>query len=186
MQLENELISISLPRTGASNAWKDGIFLVEIPKGVAKIKVNGITANDSNVEILGYDVYGQGGKQFIKVVTSNVNASNYDLRIDCDLIPDPRTPSGSITVTAYGYNPESSVYWNSTRDIYDINGDGDKAEAIGYATAGMNMMASSTFITTETISDYNESEDITIAPNVALIDNNTNSAKVNTIIALRM
>ena len=177
--LENELISISLPRTGASNGWKDGIFLVEIPKGVAKIKVNGITANDSNVEILGYDVYGQGGKQFIKVVTSNVNASNYDLRIDCDLIPDPRTPSGAITVTAYGYNPESSVYWNSTRDIYDINGDGDKAEAIGYATAGMNMMASSTFITTETISDYNESEDITIAPNVALIDNNINSAKVN-------
>ena len=41
------------------------------------------------------------------------------------------------------------------------------------------MMASSTFITTETISDYNESEDITIAPNVALIDNNINSAKVN-------
>ena len=177
--LEDERITINLPIDAVSSSWKDGIFLVQIPNGVAKVKIKNVTANDANVEILGYDVFQSGVSQFIKVITSNEEATNYSINIDCDLIPDPRTASGAITVKTYAYNPESSVYWNSTRDIYDVDGDGDKTEVVGYATAKLNMMASSTFVTTETVSNYNESGDITIAPNIAIIDNQTNSATVN-------
>ena len=43
----------------------------------------------------GYDVYEQDGNFYIKILTENETETTYDITIDCNITPDPR--SNSVT-----------------------------------------------------------------------------------------
>lgn len=177
--LENEQIRVSVGSGYVMNPWIDGIFLVEIPSNIVKVEVNNVSTTTNGVEILGYDVYKENGKNYIKVITNNDEEAYPYIIIDCNLIPDPRSASEVLSVQAYGFNNYMSSYWNSAADKYDIDGDEDKSERVAYANTNLSMVVSNTFITTETISNYNESNEITIAPNIAQITNETREATIN-------
>lgn len=179
--LENEIITISTLDGYAEQPWGAGVYLVEIPSQIVKVQINDVSITNG-YDVLGYEVYQENGKNYIKVVTDieKGREEGYPtIRIDCNLVPDPRSSSGVLNVGAYAWNEYTNAYWNGVADKYDLDADGNVQELVTYSSKDLGMAASSTFVTVETISDYNEKGDITIAPNVAEITNETREATVN-------
>ena len=176
--LKNEIITINTVGGYAENAWQNGVYLVEIPSKIVKVEVNDVVASRGQ-EVLGYEVYQENGKNFIKVITSSNQESYPTINIDCNLVPDPRSSAGTLNVEVYAYNELTNAYWNGAADKYDLDEDGNVQELVAHAADTLGMAASNTFVTVETVTDYNENGDVTIAPNVAKITNDTQEAAIN-------
>lgn len=180
---ENFVMSIDLKKDNIIySGWKDGIFLVEIPSQIASIDVKSITSNDSRYKISGYDVYKENGKTYLKIVTQNDEIANTTLSIVCDLIPNPLTTPGNIAFYVFGVDGQGKTYWTSTTDYLDIDGDGDTSERVGYSGNSLYVLASEAFISAASLSNYNDNADVIYAPDVAVINQNTESARVNVVV----
>lgn len=180
---ENFVMSIDLKKDNIIySGWKDGIFLVEIPSQIASIDVKSITSNDSRYKISGYDVYKENGKTYLKIVTQNDEIANTTLSIVCDLIPNPLTTPGNIAFYVFGVDGQGKTYWTSTTDYLDIDGDGDTSERVGYSGNSLYVLASEAFISAASLSNYNDNADVNYAPDVAVINQNTESARVNVVV----
>ena len=89
--------------------------------------------------------------------------------------------TGGFYYELYAQNQNSNMYYRESNDTVDIDGDDNRTETIGYNSFYYSVIAPSSFVTSETISDYNDTEDITIAPNVAEISNATTTASSSTV-----
>ena len=155
--------------------WKNGIFVLKLPKEILMAEINEISINNSNVGVLGYDVYEENEQCFIKILTENIEPEDFIITIDCNITPNPRTLSAVRSVELYAYNEECNNYKDDFRkqDEFDINGNENKNELVNYDKINIDLVGPTSLITTETGSDYNDTGDelkTTVAPQVAIID----------------
>lgn len=180
--LNNQKIYIdTLYQDGVVAKWQNGEFLVEVPKEIINMNIKNVSVNNNNVNILAYDLYKQNDRYFIKIITENEELANYRITIDCEMTPDPREPSSNKTIKLYNYNKYCNEYYYETEDVYDVDSDNKKDEKVGTASTNINLLSPTELITLETITNYNDKTDneITIAPNVAEVENNTKEATIN-------
>lgn len=180
--LNNQKIYIdTLYQDGVTAKWQNGEFLVEIPKEIINMNIKNVSVNKNNVKILAHDLYKQDDRYFIKIITENEELANYRITIDCEMTPDPREPSSNKTIKLYNYNKYCNEYYKETVDSYDVDSDNNKKENVGTASTGINLLSPTALITLETITNYNDEidDEITIAPNVAEVENNTKKATIN-------
>ncbi len=178
--LKNEVITLSAINTNNFEyaGWKDGTFLVVIPDNIAKVKVNSVSISKPEVELLGYDLYEKNGETYIKIITKNDQPTGYNIQINCDLTPDPRTEKSSITIKAYGCNEYKKTYYTAQADKYDINGNDNTVEMVAYKSVDIGINSPRAFVTGQTISEYNSDNDITISPKIAEITKQARTAKI--------
>lgn len=178
--IENQIINIKTVcnQVGDSN-WKNGEFLVEFPEEIANIEINNIDVSDNNVQILAYDLFEQDEKYFVKIITANEEPTTYTITIDCNMTPDPRTATVDKNIKLYSYNAYCNDYYFLERDTYDVDSDNNVYERVGIARETLNFVSPTDLITLQTISNYNEEQEITVAPNVAAVDKDTRKATIN-------
>ena len=158
--------------------WKNGEFIVEIPQEIANMKINNINASN-NVQVIAYDLFEQDNKYFIKIITENEKETTYTITIDCNMTPDPRTPTTDKEIKLYSYNENCNDYYFNTKDIYDVDSDNNVQENVGISSEVLNLISPTSLITLETISNYNDKNETTVAPNIAPIEKETKQATIN-------
>lgn len=177
--IENQKIYIRTVYSQVGDAkWKNGEFLVEMPKEIANMEINNISASN-DVKIIAYDLFEQDGKYFIKIITENENTTTYTITIDCNMTPDPRTPTTDKEIKLYSYNQNCNDYYFETKDIYDVDSDNNTQEKVGRSNTRLNLISPTSLITLETVSNYNDKNETTVAPNVAAIEKETRNATIN-------
>ncbi len=173
-------ISLYIPNSVLSKEWKDGIFLIKVPSDICYLEVENITCSKEQVEIAGFDVYQENGNYFIKIITSNEEPiKSVRFNISTKMLVNPMAGAGTARFELYAYNSIYNVYREYTTDVYDVNGNENKSESVGYASQLLTILAPSSFTTVQTISDYDEQGSITVAPNIAVAETGTTSAKIN-------
>ena len=182
-EMQNQEIYITTMKNVRDEAdWKDGQFLVEVPSEIINMNINSITADKTSVEIKSYDLYqDENGKYYIRILTKNDVPDTYKITINCNLTVDPRVPTVKRDFILYSHNDAAPEYINYKRDIYDVNGNNDKNEMVGYAQTSIDILAPTSIITMETVTNYdsNIDDEITIAPNVALVERDERKATIN-------
>lgn len=164
--------------------WKNGIFLIECPESISYLDVKDVTVTDKNVKISGYETYKENNKYFIKVFTSNTVESTYFLNIATKLMLDPTNTATSGKFSLYAYNENCYRYYESQiNDQYDINGNNNKLEKVGYSSASFDLVSSEGVTTLQTATNYDTTGEISIAPNVADVNKNQQSADINLLIS---
>ena len=171
-------ISAVNKQTGDAN-WKNGEFIVEIPEQFINVNVNYVSTNNAKVKIVAYDLFKKDGKYLIKVITENTDPTTYNIIINCDMTPDPRISSTTQKFNLYAYNEYCNEYYRNIKDIYDVNDNNSINDNVGTDSVAIDLLAPTSLITLETISNYNENNEITIAPNVAEVSRKTRRAKIN-------
>lgn len=182
---ENEIITISTDTTSYNTQkWKNGIFLVQMPSDIILAEINSITVTNKNVKVLAYDLYKESNdyqnneNYYLKILTENENPAGFEIKIDCNLTPDPRMPRKNITFNLYATNEIASQYYYSAEDVYDIDADLNTEEEINYTQTDLAVESGTGLNTTQLVLDYDNFDSITIAPNIAMIDENRKTAKI--------
>ena len=163
--------------------WSDGEFLVKYPAEIIDVSINSVISNDKNVTITGVDTYEENGNIYTKIYTSNEVESNLSITIDADITADPREATATRSLELYYYNPVCHNYYdeNRTEDIYDVNGNENTQEYIGYTTSSLNIIAPSNLLTSQTATNFDDKGSIVVAPQEATVDkvDGTKTATVN-------
>ena len=161
--------------------WKNGQFIVELPDNIVKLDINKVTIDKQGVEVVAYEAYKKDGRYLIKIMTKNNEPTTYKITIDCDITPDSRIATKDEIITLYAYNENCNEYYSHVPDKYDVDNDIINDEEVGTANCKMRLIAPTSLITLETISDYDAEQngEITIAPNVADVDKDERQAKIN-------
>ena len=163
--------------------WSDGEFLVKYPAEIIDVSINSVISNDKNVTITGVDTYEENGNIYTKIYTSNEVESNLSITIDADITADPREATATRSLELYYYNPACHNYYdeNRTEDIYDVNGNENIQEYIGYTTSSLNIIAPSNLLTSQTATNFDDKGSIVVAPQEATVDkvDGTKTATVN-------
>ncbi len=173
-------ITISTVEDGFNQRkWKNGVFLVEFAPDVIYAQVNDVIADNPGVNVIAYDLYKENNKYFLKIYTSNVEDTLYNIRVSTNIYVNPMAISNLETFKLYAYNEDCNSYVISEKDTYDINSNGNTTEEIGTYNTYFNLIAPETFITSQSASNYNVDENVSIAPNVADIDKDARSVDIN-------
>lgn len=173
---ENEIITI-VTETDKYNEckWKNGTFLVRIPKDMSLVEINNVKVDDENVEISAYDVYELNGDWYIKIITKNEKEASYRIAIDCNLVPDQRAVKTTDTIELYATNGIPCEYTSSSEDKYDLDEDSNITEIVNYAETNLTLETGTSLNTTQLASDYDDENKVVIAPRVVKINNNRNA-----------
>lgn len=163
--------------------WRNGEFVVEIPEEIVGMEINSITVDNANVIVSGYDLSKVDGKYILKIITENENPDLYTITIDCKMTAATTSSADPKDVNLYAYNQYNDDYYSTTEDTYDVNANSEVAEQVGFASTSIELIIPTKLVTYETITNYNEKEETTYAPNVAEVENaneeNKGTAKVN-------
>jgi len=159
--------------------WKNAMYIVELPEEIINMVINNISISRSDIEIIAYDLYKKDNKYFIKIITENEYEVSYSINIDCKLTIDPRSPSTEKTINLYAYNDNCDEYYYGTQDIYDVDSENNIEEVVGTSKTKVQFLSPTSLITLETISNYNDKNEITVAPNVADIEKKRKKATVD-------
>lgn len=159
--------------------WKNANYIVEIPKEIINMEINDVYITNNNVQLVGYELYQENGQYFVRILTENEEPDSYEINIYCDMTPDPRKPTSHRNIKLYASNEWNDEYYYQTQDIYDVNGNNDTEEFVGENSVGVDLLSPTSLITLETVSNYNNKQEITVAPNIADVDKQTREATIN-------
>ena len=177
--LNNKIYISAETNQYGDSKWKDGEFLVELPQEIIGMKINKVSIDNENVKLVAYDLYENDGKYFIKIITSNEEPESFKITVDCDMTPDPRSPSINKEIKLYSYNKYCNIYYHEGQDEYDVDSDNNTNEDVGISITNLNLLSPTSLITLETITNYNKENEITIAPNVAAVEKDQRQAQIN-------
>ena len=167
--------------------WIDGSFLIKFPQEILTVEINNVTVNNERVDIISYEVIEESGIPFIKIYTKNNSDEQeaYDITIDADITVDPRIETITKDLELYAINENTGDYYNKKEDIYDLNGNLNTQELIGYTTVSLSMVAPNSLLTNQIASDFDEkgSEVVSpqiadIRPNYAVVDGTEKTAEI--------
>ena len=182
-ELEDQEIYINARKLGNNESdWKNGEFLVDVPAEIINMEIKNVSIDNADVEIASYELFqDKNGKYFIRIITKNEEPTTYKITIKCNLVVDPRVSTSTRTFYLYAHNDFCQEYVKPKKDIYDVNSNNDVDEEVGYSYASMEILSPTSILTMETVTDYdsNEDDEITIAPNVALVEREERQAKIN-------
>ena len=161
--------------------WINGAFVIELPDNVINANILDVTVSDEDIQILSSDVVEQNGKYLIKVYTNNENEKLYTISVNVALAGNPLNPTEVKNVKLYAYNENCNNYYKKEQDKYDLDADGNYKNSIGYEVTNMTFIAPSGLLTTEYVTDYDDENNTTIAPNIADIEKSdeTRTANIN-------
>ena len=159
--------------------WKNGIFLVKLPKDLIDIDISSVVSNNSAVDISSFETLEKDGNKFIKIITSNENPFLYAITINCDMTADPRILTNTESFELYAYNEDEVDYYNPVEDIYDINGNENTNEKINKSSINISFVSPNSFLTNESATDFDENESVAVAPQIAVLDKERKNATVN-------
>ena len=159
--------------------WKNGIYLVKLPKDIIDIKINQVKSSNSNIKIDNYERIEKDGEVFVKIMTANEEIADATITINCDLTADSRIPTTTEYFELYAYNEEATDYAYPTNDIYDINGNGNVSEKINKYTTSITLNSPSSLLTNETLTNYDADGNVTVAPKTATVEKNQRAVTVN-------
>ena len=159
--------------------WKNGAFLLKLPKDIVAIEINSVTSDTSSVTVSSYETYKENGERFIKVITTNENPISFGLTIDCNITPDPRIPTTTEIIELYASNEDAVDYYNPVDDVYDVNGNLNTAEKVNKSSISINLISPNSLLTNQIASNYDENSSVAIAPQNAIVSKEKRSATVN-------
>ena len=159
--------------------WKNGIYLVKLPKDIIDIKINQVKSSNSNIKIDNYERIEKDGEVFVKIMTANEEIADATITINCDLTADSRIPTTTEYFELYAYNEEATDYAYPTNDIYDINGNGNVSEKINKYTTSITLSSPSSLLTNETLTNYDSDGNVTVAPKTATVEKSQRAVTVN-------
>ena len=174
--------------TGSGNSWKDSTILMEFPKDIVDVEIRNIEVANANV--LGYEIIDKEGKKFLKIdLDSDHFVREQDIDITANITVDPLVDTKETAIKVYALNKLNINYayiennkfvdLNDKKDVYDIDGDNDKDEKVGYTEIKTKIIAPDDLYVNQKIIDYNTAGDVVNAPNIGVIDGNgTGKAKV--------
>ena len=172
-QAQEKNVNLSISTTSNyynMQKWANGKFLIELPEQILDVEINDISISDPNVKILAYEIVDINGKKCIKVETENSAETTYTINIDTNITADPRIYTQNKDVKLYAYNEFCDNYKNKTHDIYDVNGNGNTQDNIGYDTETIQLVSPTSLLTNQQATDYNEAKETAVAPQIASID----------------
>lgn len=176
---ENQVITITALDEGYNTQkWKNGTFLVKLPKEITSMDINSVTIDNNDVSVLGYDLYEQDDCYFIKILTENEKESTYKININCNMTPDPRNKTTSKKVELYAINESAVEYYFKENDGYDVDGDSNLNEIINYTTANISLISPNELLTNQIASKYDNENNVTIAPRVAKVEKQQRTAEI--------
>ncbi|MCI8654957.1 MAG: hypothetical protein HFJ48_03665 [Clostridia bacterium] len=176
---ENQIITISTSNSYYNEQkWVNGSFVVKLPEQIIGVDVNNIKISDPTVTILGYDVYEENGNYYIRILTENDTEATYNITINCNITPDPRTPTANPQIELYSSNEQASRYYTPKEDIYDVNGNANKTEKVNYNALTLSLISPNSLLTNQIATNYEEQGKVTIAPRIAKIDKDQRNATV--------
>ena len=184
---ETSNINLNINTTGndyGQSYWKNGEFLVELPQEIINANIKSVNTSITGVKIKNASIYQENNKYYIRISTENEKEiKSFSINLGLTITPNPTLATAlNRTIKLYAYNDICNNYYSKTNDIYDIDNDGNTSENIGYSSVYLNIIAPSGLITSEYVSEYNGTDEITIAPNVANIDiADSNSSKTATV-----
>ena len=180
---KNDILKISVSADESLNqiAWGGGSFLIKMPDNIISTEINSVNVNNRNIDIVSYEYVENDNGRFIKINTQNLgnNLQVFDIILDVDLTPDPRIVSKTEYFELYAYNEAASSYYYGSKDIYDVNDNLNVEEQVHRSTVNIYMVSPNSLLTNQTISDFDESGDIVISPNVADVKSNMTSTGKN-------
>ncbi len=172
----NIRIEIDARKESNEEEWINGSFLIKLPKDIIDIKLNSVNIDNEDVNIINYEKYEENGELFIRVDTENTIESTYNIIINCDITPNPRIPTKTETIELYAHNENSSNYYYSSEDIYDVNNNLNTGEQVNKRTTSLNLVSPNSLLTTQLASQYDKKESEAIAPQIALVDREKSKA----------
>ena len=160
-------------------SWKNGTFLLRLPKDIIDIELNSVEIENKDVVVTSYETYEENGDRFIKINTTNTTPTSFDIIINCYITPDPRIPTTTERVELYASNEEAVDYYNAIADIYDVNGNLNTTEKVAKSTVSISLVSPNSLLTNQVASNYDENGSIAVAPQVAIVSKDMRSATVN-------
>lgn len=166
--------------------WKDGFFVIEMPKEILEVNLNSVNSSNPKVEVTSYEVYEKDGKQYVRIYTKNDTEESFMLRIDADLTADSRKPTVTKPIKLYGINPNVHNYRVTSRaqDILDINNNDNKIENVLYKTYSLQIVAPSSLNVSQTLSNFDDNGTEVVSPQTAILDKSdkVRDANINIIL----
>ena len=147
--------------------WENGSFLVKLPSEIVLAEINNVTINNSNVQLVSYELVEQDGNKFIKINTKNETPQNYTITIDVNLSPNPRIATTTSEIELYASNEAGSDYYYKVEDIYDVNDNLNTQEKINRTTTELTFVAPNSLLTSQMASNYDEKGSTVISPEIA-------------------
>ena len=176
-------VQIKIKATGDEDAnqisWRNGAFLLKLPKDIIDIEISSVLTDNSNVAVSSYETYEENGDRFIKINTTNTTPTSFGLTINCNITPDPRIPTTTESFELYASNEDADDYYNSTADIYDVNGNLNTTEKVAKSTVSISLVSPNSLLTNQVASNYDENGSVAVAPQVAIVSKDMRSATVN-------
>lgn len=167
--------------------WKNGKFLIELPNEIINAKINNLSISNSNVSIKSQVLYKENGKLFVRIDTENEQEEVYYINIELEVNANPLHGGTVNYVNLYAYNENWNIYdfYGRTSDNYDLDNDLSVFDYIGHSSCKLTTIAAQGLITEEYVTNYDDDENVTIAPNIAEIDRSdeARTAKINISIA---
>ena len=177
-------------------SWKDSIILMEFPEDIVDLKDVRLTGN--NVNVSGYEVIDKDGKKFLKAYLSAEELKGQQsITFSAKITVNPVADNKVTNTKVYAYNKENDKYLyesnnlyqryvnrDDVKDVYDINGDGNKNEKIGYTEIPTTISAPQELHINQKIINYNTDGDVVNAPNIGVIDGN-GTGKATVVVQLK-
>ena len=163
--------------------WINGKFVIELPDEILDVDLKSVTIDNSEVEISSYETYEENGKRFIKIYTNNTQEAEFKITINADITADPREPTITRNIKLYAINENCHNYRTTSRtpDVLDINGNGNVEENVLYKTNSLQIIAPSSLLTSQTLSNFDDKGTEVVSPQIAILDksNNSRDAQIN-------
>ena len=177
-------------------SWKDSIILMEFPEDIVDLKDVRLTGD--NVNVSGYEVIDKDGKKFLKAYLSSEELKGQqNITFSAKITVNPVADNKVTNTKVYVYNKENDKYLyesnnlyqryinrDDVKDVYDINGDGNKNEKIGYTEIPTTISAPQELHINQKIINYNTDGDVVNAPNIGVIDGN-GTGKATVVVQLK-
>ena len=163
--------------------WGNSIFVIEFPEQILDINLKSVTVDKDDTEISSYETYEENEKKFIKIYTNSIKDSDYKITVNADITADPREAATTKLIKLYAINKSCHSYktTSSALDILDINGDGKTDENVLYKTNSLQIIAPTSLLTSQNLSDFDENGTKVVSPQIAILDksNQSQNAQIN-------
>ena len=170
-----------------SGDWKNGIYLVKFPEEIVAIDIKSVVVNDAKIVVNGYDCYKSGDNYYLKIYTENEEETKYKINIFADITANPSKATSVRDLELYSINQYVDNYYvnKSSEDIYDLNSNGRTDDYCSYAKYSLDIIAPTNLITTQYLTNYDDNDTVTIAPQIAEINKEDESRTADVNISLK-
>ncbi len=162
--------------------WEDGSFLLKLPKEIIDFEITNIECSGTEVEIVNYEKYEENGIIYVKIITSGMTKNRFSIAMDVEMSADPRKLSTEVEVELYATNENCNEYYESTQDVYDVNGNANINELVGTSRANLSLISPNSLLTGQYASEFDNTGKMAIAPQVAVVDKTIQSAKISAFV----